>query len=517
MSDVKECPLCGGQRSLDFYGFGAPNRIGVKNRICADCGLVFQSPRPNYEELTAYYERYSETTQPEIAEVPVWFEEHVTGIARLRLSYLQRFLRNGDRVLDIGSSFGALLNVLGTESGLDLKLMGVNPEASYARFGSERYGLDIRVGMFERLNFEPESFDVVLLDNVIEHFESPRGAVSEINRLLAPGGRFFVATNNLAEPHGLLWQNFFRDHTVTFSPRTLTALLESQGFSVLDLNTDGHTTYDGYRYPYIHCMAQKAPRPKQYDFRANGDDAAFMVAQARAYVKASYEKDGLAKRLYEVSVQPNPGPIQRLKAKMLRVRGGISGQKLTYVPAGHTLPPEEFFYRRVMVAFCTTPDDIALALELLRVANLNPLLFLYIKDRSSKWYSLASHPSGAETQALLRQLAKPNEFLQWALRTYPRIDEFIFLRLHLAEVEADHLGRTHREFRDSGASVEVFQVEQPPSERPFSGSGVANWLMARGKAIDELKGVAIDKEIDETIARRRNPKRRTRQKSIVVG
>ncbi len=53
---VQHCPLCGGSRSnlFDRRSFRGQE---VTNRICASCGLVFQSPRMADDELAAFYEQ----------------------------------------------------------------------------------------------------------------------------------------------------------------------------------------------------------------------------------------------------------------------------------------------------------------------------------------------------------------------------------------------------------------------------------------------------------------------------
>ena len=101
-----------------------------------------------------------------MADIPASFEEHITGIARLRLRFLREYILPGDRILDIGCSFGALLRVLRDEINMPLVVTGVNPEESLAEFARKEYGLDVKTGMFEELDFKPESFDFIILDNV---------------------------------------------------------------------------------------------------------------------------------------------------------------------------------------------------------------------------------------------------------------------------------------------------------------------------------------------------------------
>lgn len=52
------------------------------------------------------------------------------------------------------------------------------------------------VDLNERLPLEDESFDVAVLQEVIEHLESPAHAIREVNRILVPGGRWILTTPN---------------------------------------------------------------------------------------------------------------------------------------------------------------------------------------------------------------------------------------------------------------------------------------------------------------------------------
>ena len=426
MIPIETCPLCRSRHSERYYDHGAPGRIRVLNRICAECGLIFQSPRLDAAEMARYYADYMGQTQPDIADIPLSFEAHIEGISRLRLRHLQPFLRDGMRVLDIGCSFGAMLATLRDQSGVRLDLVGVNPEASLARFGQQRYGLDIRIGMFEAMTFASGSFDLVILDNVIEHFDDPSSSIAEISRLLAPDGLLLVVTNNARQPHGFYWQNFFLDRTVTFTPETLTALLGLYGLTVSLMDNAGHVTHHGYHYPYTTCIARKDGLPTALDHVGLARHAREMRRFPAAYAHRNYQCNGLAKHLYEWTLSPH-GWTPAL-ARQIVALGGRMGWDLTFQLPSHTLPPEDLRRHWVFAAFCDSYDDGAKALALSRATGMNADFHLFRRDDQGEGYILAMTPGPNR----LRRFTDAAQALDWLLRDGRPPDLIIATRLRQA-------------------------------------------------------------------------------------
>jgi 2-polyprenyl-6-hydroxyphenyl methylase/3-demethylubiquinone-9 3-methyltransferase len=76
---------------------------------------------------------------------------------------------------------------------------GVEPdEASLARgrLRAEEHGarVDLRHGVAEALPFDDATFDLVLLDNVLEHVRDPARALAEAHRVLRPDGLLYGVT-----------------------------------------------------------------------------------------------------------------------------------------------------------------------------------------------------------------------------------------------------------------------------------------------------------------------------------
>ena len=97
---------------------------------------------------------------------------------------------------------------LGTYRVLDVGCGEKPYEPLFAPFTSSYVGVDpvenpraeLR-GSVEELPVEDESFDVVLCNQVLEHCDDPRRAVSELRRVTAPGGRVLASTHGVMAYH----------------------------------------------------------------------------------------------------------------------------------------------------------------------------------------------------------------------------------------------------------------------------------------------------------------------------
>lgn len=101
--------------------------------------------------------------------------------------------------------------------------------------------VDLRIEDAQRLSFADESFDKVLLSEVIEHVSEPELAVAEAARVLRPGGLLVVSTPSRYSPLNLAYGlkrrirgYAFNEHLHEFTPGLFRQLLESH-FDVEEL------------------------------------------------------------------------------------------------------------------------------------------------------------------------------------------------------------------------------------------------------------------------------------------
>ncbi|MEO1181022.1 MAG: bifunctional 2-polyprenyl-6-hydroxyphenol methylase/3-demethylubiquinol 3-O-methyltransferase UbiG [Cyanobacteria bacterium J06636_28] len=134
-----------------------------------------------------------------------WWSETATifplsKLNPLRFQYFDRIIPQWRelRVLDVGCGGGYTCEFLAQRGAI---VTGIDPSAAcieVAKRHSSTMGLAInyQVGMGESLPFDDGCFDVVVCVDVLEHVESPAATVTEISRVLRPGGLFCFDTIN---------------------------------------------------------------------------------------------------------------------------------------------------------------------------------------------------------------------------------------------------------------------------------------------------------------------------------
>lgn len=127
--------------------------------------------------------------------------EYVEQILPLALEEL----RGARRVLDVGCGDGQIARVA---VDLDAELVvGVDPTWNQISVAAQRGGGVVYVrGAADRLPFPAETFDAVVACLVFEHIEDMDQAITEVSRVLRPGGRFcFFLNHPLLQTPGSGW------------------------------------------------------------------------------------------------------------------------------------------------------------------------------------------------------------------------------------------------------------------------------------------------------------------------
>lgn len=252
-----DCGLCGSaEYELKFQD--GPFSVVT----CKDCGLTYVTPRLTDAALIdeVYNEGYWRSNAAKdrgytdySADQPLYLKTY-----RRRRSVIRRHFPSPGRVLDVGCAAGFFLRVM-QEEGWDVT--GLEPSDAIRPHAEELIGKEnVLAGLLGQVDLEPGSFDLVTMWDVIEHIPDTVAALHEVKRLLKPGGRFLVETQNVdsraAKVLGKNWQHYkHAEHIYHFNPRTIDRLFREGGFEILE-----NKPWLGGKYVSMGFIAERAGR-----------------------------------------------------------------------------------------------------------------------------------------------------------------------------------------------------------------------------------------------------------------
>ena len=235
----KSCPICNNNRYA-HYCFARDDGYFERNNIpqkkvrfeivqCSSCSMVFVK---NPLNSTRYKE--PENLDYSISRALIKSRHYYL------LSYIHWFkklLGRNPLVLEVGCGFGELYR-LATKAGYNYSV--IEPSPLRAKFIRD-LGLEIFEGTIEEYinKTTNKKFDIIILDNVIEHIPYPNKVIAEIKPLLTNGGFLILVAPNLFDLRRYLMPGWGKKqimpvgHVNYFSPKTLKMLLENNGFIAL--------------------------------------------------------------------------------------------------------------------------------------------------------------------------------------------------------------------------------------------------------------------------------------------
>jgi SAM-dependent methyltransferase len=240
----QSCPLCGSSATeVEFVKEEGPRKWSLGR--CQRCGLHFTDPRPTHEYLA---ECYSGDFHKDL-RTEEGTEKAFGAKFRRYADWLASQLPAGSRVLDIGCSTGGLVKLL-RDRGFAAEGLELNPET--AAWGSAHYGITIHNKTFEDCNFAPETFDAVILADVLEHTLHPRDYLAHVGETLSPHGLVLVTFPDIHSIESRyyklmakltrrpwIWRTLHIPlHIWEFTRATATACFEGAGFEIIAFRRD---------------------------------------------------------------------------------------------------------------------------------------------------------------------------------------------------------------------------------------------------------------------------------------
>lgn len=243
------CPLCSGKLSnVDMFSASdlLTNVAGsFCYKKCETCGSYIQDPIPSQDFLNkCYYEQALTYKKPQELTTKInWFEGKLSVVCRIieiaLLKIINKIFPNrintinlipskpkGAKVLEFGAAYGKHLSEL---KNLGYDVVGVEPTLESCQKAKELYNLDLINKTIEEVDFENESFDVIIMSMVLEHVRNPKNIIEKCFQLLKKDGELLIS---IPTSDGFEFKKFKQFCYITQPPYHIT-LPSKNGFEYL--------------------------------------------------------------------------------------------------------------------------------------------------------------------------------------------------------------------------------------------------------------------------------------------
>lgn len=227
-----ECPTCG---SIDLEKIHDRVWSAEDKKVyrCMYCQVGFLNPMMTQAEEKIFYAAYNDHAQKRgvtTTTEPLEFHQKCIPDALIRWKRLNGFFKKGYRVLEIGGSTGAFLEICSQTC----ECVCVEPDPLNRQFASK-----FSVGQYEYIEDVPdtEKFDIICLFHVFEHIQNPATFLKQCRRLLKVGGSIIVEVPHIEDPLLSIYDlDAYKDfyyqpmHHYIYSSKGLKHIFKSQDF-----------------------------------------------------------------------------------------------------------------------------------------------------------------------------------------------------------------------------------------------------------------------------------------------
>ncbi len=242
---LDQCPFCGHpefQRIANQERHGLPISVD----LCMNCAILFNNPRLSNASLEDLYKRdYREIergVRDDLHEFMFELQGSKGEVIWSRIAAALPADRRDLKIADIGCGEGGLLGyILDHEAGA----MGTGYELN---LGAGEYararGLDVRSEIFTGASGK---FDVIILEQVLEHMHEPARLIAELAKAQNEGGLLFIGVPGIFAYPGHYQDNLgtYLDyaHMYHFSLYTLERLMAPCGYQLVSGNETVHAVF----------------------------------------------------------------------------------------------------------------------------------------------------------------------------------------------------------------------------------------------------------------------------------
>ncbi len=235
-----DCPICDCSYTKQFKYLNCEGFDGsylykdICIRKCNNCGHLYNDlSEIELRNLTKYYEEeYAPSnlsSKDKNGDRPGSYNIHSVVRYEQLYKFILPYIKEDSRILDVGCALGGFLKFLKNKREYK-NLYGIEPIEAYVK---EANNENIKNGNVYNIPFEDNSFDIIILDQVLEHLSNLKLAMKEIKRVLVKGGLCYIGVPDAERYHDIYWY-IIPEHIQHFKDIYLKLLAHSTGFELIN-------------------------------------------------------------------------------------------------------------------------------------------------------------------------------------------------------------------------------------------------------------------------------------------
>jgi 2-polyprenyl-3-methyl-5-hydroxy-6-metoxy-1,4-benzoquinol methylase len=252
---LRACRLCASERLVLLFEVR-----GSTLHRCEGCGFVQVRDQPSASDLQEIYAQ-AYFARGKYEDDVAQRRENERRLGLLASAGVPA----GARVLDVGCATGDFVQFAGRR--YDMWGLDVSPYATQlARDKNPEHAHQIFTGFIEDQQFEPASFDAIVMWDVIEHVWDPGAVCRQLVALLKPGGSLVLSTPDIGAVTARLMRTRWAfmtppEHLSFFSAASLEFLLERQlGLATMSSQANGKWVNIGFLAYKVRRVFPFVPR-----------------------------------------------------------------------------------------------------------------------------------------------------------------------------------------------------------------------------------------------------------------
>ena len=237
LETLKKCPVC---NNTSFNNYLNVEDYTVSNKEftiqqCNSCYFLFTNPRPDVEEIRAYYQSQDYISHHDDAKDIM--SRIYTSVRNFTISQkiklINELIPKHGNLLDIGCGTG---NFLQATKQAGWQVTGTEPDSQAREVASKRVGDSIYESIND-LSLSNKTYDIITMWHVLEHVHLLNETVDWLANHLALNGKIIIAVPNPQSPDAANYSKFWAAYDVPrhlyhFTKDSMALLMKKHHFKI---------------------------------------------------------------------------------------------------------------------------------------------------------------------------------------------------------------------------------------------------------------------------------------------